>query len=240
MDKRGIKIVLLILIVSAIISFSPKVMKVDYFERGNLYFGYGNKYNLDIAREYFKRALEEGEDHLYAKHQLARIYFLEGDFDEAIRLIDEQVERHGDNVISSFYVHGLINGYAGNFDKAEESFLHYLSVKDRNWAAYNDLAWVYFSKGDFNKSEEYARLGLAIAPQNPWLLTTLGSALMNLNLKERAKRFFEEALSEAKSLTEEEWSRANPGNDSGIAGRAIENMILIIKDNLALVRSETF
>ena len=206
------------------------------FELGNHYFNVSGSgaYDLVKAEKHFERALAIDKNIPDAWHQLARIDFLRGNFPEAILKINKQIEIHGDSFMASYYMRGLISGYAGNFKQAEADFKKFLSWSKTNWAAHNDLAWVYFKLGEYKKVEMIAREGLAYSKNNPWLLTSLGASLLNQGRKSEAKKIFESARIAAAILTEKDWSRAYPGNNPDIALKGLEEMKKTIEYNLEL------
>src|SRR3989344_3629036 len=207
-------------------------------EIGNYYFNvYQNgEYDLAKAKIYFEQALEIDPNTPDGWHQLARIDFLKEDFTEALKKINKQIEIHGDSFMASFYIRGLISGYAGDYDQAKKDFKKFLSWDHNNWAALNDLAWIYFKKGDYKNAENTAKIGLEIAPQNPWLLTALGAALLNQNKKEEAQKAFIQAKSNVDLLTEMDWHKSYPGNNPNSAQKGLESMKETIIYNLSLVQ----
>ena len=204
---------------------------------GNYYFNVyqDGVYDLKKAETYFNKALEIDQKTPDAWHQLARIDFLKGDFPSALEKINKQIEIHGDSFMASFYIRGLIEGYAGDLDGAEKDFKKFLSWDPKNWAAYNDLAWIYFKNGDYKNTEKMAEAGLKIAPQNPWLLNTLGVSLLNQNQKKEAKKYLIQAKTNADLLKESDWHKAYPGNDPKSAQRGLESMKKTIQLNLSLL-----
>lgn len=204
---------------------------------GNYYFNvYGDGvYDLDRAEKYFKTALELDPMVPDAWHQLARIDFLRGNFYKALSKINKQIELHGDSFMASYYIRGLISGYSGDYGQAEADFKKFLAWDAENWAGHNDLAWIYFKKGDYKKVEEIARAGLRLNQYNPWLLTSLGVALLNLGEKDEARLTLRKALEEAQKLTPSDWQKAYPGNDPRVAKDSLGGMIAAIKSNLSLV-----
>lgn len=206
-------------------------------EIGNYYFNtHGSGvYDLEKAKEYFDKAIEIDPLVPEAWHQSARIDFLNGDLNEALFKIDRQIEIFGEEHMASYYIRGLIYGYQKEFEKAEENFLVFLDWSPGNWATNNDLAWIYFQKGEYQKAADFAGRGLEHAPNNPWLLNLKGIALLNLGEKDTARGLFEQALAEAKLLTSADWELAYPGNDPRIAGQGLTEMVEAIEFNLNLV-----
>lgn len=203
---------------------------------GNYYFN-GGAYNLGLAEKYFKVELTHDPNARSAWHQLARIDFLRGNFTRARDDINKQIAIHSDTLMSSYYVRALINGYSGHLDEAATDFTFFLEKKPDSWAARNDLAWIYFQKGDFKNVETAARTGLTYHPDNPWLLTSLGVALLNLDKKDEAKKTLEKAKAVADGLTIADWGKAYPGNDPKFYGEGLEKMKKSIEFNLELASS---
>ena len=107
---------------------------------GNYYFNVNNEgaYNLKKAKYYFNKALELDLDVSDAWHQLARINFLAGNFGDALLEINKQIEIHGDELMSSYYIRGLIYGFMDEYEMAEKDFLIFAEWDEGNWAVYND------------------------------------------------------------------------------------------------------
>ena len=204
---------------------------------GDHYFNINGKgtYNLDTAESYYKKALEIDPLVSDVWHQLARIHFLIGNFPEALEKINTQINLHGDSFMASYYIRGLIYGYAKQFDKSESDFRKFLSWDKRNWAAHNDLAWVYFQQGEYEKARATAIEGLEYGTNNPWLLNMVGIASFNLGDMKMAQEYLEKALEEAEKLTEYDWHKAYPGNNPDSAQQGIFEMKKAIRVNLDLL-----
>ena len=134
----------------------------------------------------------------------------------------------------SYYMSGLIAGYQGNFNLAVSSFEKFLTFKPESWAGWNDLAWVYFKKGDYEKVKEAAENGIAAAGENVWLNTSLGVALLNLEEAEMAITVLNQAKIMAENMTPEEWGMAYPGNNPKNYEDGLRQMLEAIEFNLNL------
>ncbi|MEK7661942.1 MAG: tetratricopeptide repeat protein [Patescibacteria group bacterium] len=203
-----------------------------YLKIGNYYFGKGD-YNLIKAEKNFRRALMLDPATQTAHYQLARINFLKSNFAEAIWQIDREISLN-ENFGKSYYVKGLIQGYMGQSDEAILNFKKFIAYDSYNWAGYNDLAWVYFKKGEFAQTKDAALKGLKRDPGNPWLNNSLGLALLNLGQKKEAKRAFETALEKLKKIAPEDWGKAYPGNNPNIYAQGLKEMRESVSYNLAL------
>ena len=203
------------------------------FAIGNYYFGDGT-YDLKKAEGSFRDALAL-DPHLERVHyQLARIYFMNSNFPSALAEIDTEITLFPD-FERSYYVRGLIYGYANEPDKAIADFKEFLRWKPESWAGHNDLAWVYFLKGDYKNSAATAREGLTYAPNNVWLLNSLGVALLNEGNPAEAEKSLTAALSVANKMTPEDWGRSYPGNNPSVYGDGLDAMKASIERNLALI-----
>ncbi len=202
------------------------------FEIGNYYFGDG-AYDLTTAERAFKQALAIDPRQAGAHYQLARVYFIKSDFADALREINTELELYPD-FKRSYYVRALINGYSGKLADAQADFKTFLEWKPSSWAANNDLAWVYFEDGKYAEAADAARAGLTIAPNNPWLLNSLGVALLNAGDKAGAKQSFEKALAVVGTMTDAQWGAAYPGNDPGVYSDGLSQMKESLEKNLQL------
>ena len=142
------------------------------------------------------------------------------------------MELHGDNLVSSYYVRGLISGYAKNYTQAEADFKKFILWDDKNWAAYNDLSWIYFAEGKYPEAEATARTALGFDDKNPWLLNSIGVSLLNQDKKSEAKVFLLAAKANATRLSEDNWQMAYPGNDPRVASLGLVSFKKTIEANL--------
>ena len=218
----------------------------DSFELGQYYFNHGDqadgKYNLEKARQFFGEALEKNpEGNKLAWHQLGRIDFLEGEFDEAIYKFEKQIEYFGDQIPNVYYMLGLTYGYQARdtgyeiaWQNAEENFIKYLSYDPLSPWARVDLGWIYFAQGKYELMVDLLEVGLTYHPDNPWLLNMYGLALLNTGEPDKARQYFIWAQSAADQLTIEEWGESYPGNDPDVWGRGLGEFREIIAKNIEL------
>lgn len=206
-----------------------------HFEMGNFYFN-GGAYDLPRAKKYFARTIELDWEFPAAHYQLGRIYFLKGKFFSAMEQMNiESVLRPDFDKV--YYMKGLIAGYQGLSDFAADNFKKFLAFNPDNWAGWNDLAWVYFKKGDYVRAKEAAESGISAAGENAWLLTSLGVALLNLGDNERAVEVLISAREMAEAMTPDGWGRAYPGNNPNIYAEGLRQMREAIEYNLELAKA---
>ncbi len=207
------------------------------FEIGNHYFG-GGAYDIEKAESYFKKSLDIDPKIAGAHYQIARIYFIHGDFYTALDEINNEIELYPD-FKRSYYVRGLIYGYANEPDNAIADFKTFLEWKPESWAGHNDLAWVYFMKGDYKNSAATAREGLVFSPNNVWLLNSLGVALLNEGKLIEAKKALTEALTFADAMTPNDWGMSYPGNNPSVYDDGLTAMKTSIRRNLDLIAAKS-
>jgi tetratricopeptide (TPR) repeat protein len=205
-----------------------------YFTIGNSYFGEGRTYDVERAKVFFLRAQKLDDRYPSVHYQLARVYFIEGSFSPALREINRELELYPD-FKRSYYVRALIYGYMRLFELAAADFQEFLLFKPESWAAHNDLAWIYFQMGAYDKALTTVEEGLVDSPQNMWLLNSRGVALLNLGRKEEARKSLRLALAIVNITTPEQWGRSYPGNNPNIYGQGLGAMRTSIEKNLALL-----
>ena len=211
---------------------------------GDYYFN-GGAYNPKKAARYYQGALFLDADLVHAHYQLSRIYFVEEKLDDALREVNAAISLAPD-FGRAYYMRGLIQGYTNKLDEAEADFKKILELGELEpgagkldqggWAVYNDLSWIQFQKGNYADVEVSARQGLEKYPDNPWLLNSLGLALLNLEKKEEAKAVFGQALQKAEGLTIEDVRRAYPGNDPADVENKRQAILTQIRFNAGLAK----
>lgn len=225
---------------SSCIVFWMKNNAQSAFICGNHYFGvYGSSgYDVKKAEYYFGKAVEIDPKTPDAWHQYARVAFLRGDFSTAMYRINKQFEERGDELMSSYYIRGLIEGYMKDYPAAEKDFRRFLEWDPHNWAGNNDLSWIYFAQGKFKEAADQSSKGLGGSSPNPWLLVMHAMSMYNLGHKKVAEMELGKARESAQKLTEEQWAHAYPGNDPKIAGKGLTEFRKIIEQDIELVHND--
>ena len=219
------------------------------FALGQYYFNHGDAadgtYDIKKARYYFERAAaKDPNQHILLWHQQGRIDFLEGNFNDAIKDFNRQIELYGDALPNVHYMMALTYGYqartygiTASWDKAEDHFRTYLEYDPLSPWARVDLAWIHFAQGEYEDMIELLEVGATYEPDNAWILNMLGLAYLNTGDGEKARQYFRWAETEANKLTTEEWGKSYPGNDPAIWGLGLEEFRTIIADNIVLTEN---
>ncbi len=202
------------------------------------YFG-GDVYNLEKAKKSYQLALNLDPKSPLARYQLARIYFVEGDFTNALQEINTELVENPQN-LRALYVRALIEMTQGDLPLAENDFRRFVQWAPTEWGGYNDLAYVEAKEGKYAQSQktiEEAMQKVFEAEQVPWLWNSLGLAQLNQFKYQEAATSFKKALDLANVLTEEEWRRAYTANDPAGDVQSIVAFRRAIADNLAKAQS---
>ncbi|MDP3762565.1 MAG: tetratricopeptide repeat protein [bacterium] len=205
--------------------------------QGNYYFN-GGAYDLEKAERAFQRAVRIEPGILWGHYQLARIYFVKGDSAKATEEINKELEANPEN-LRSLYVRGLIYGFGKNFVSAEEDFRLFTLWAPKEWAGYNDLAWILAREGKYEETKNVLISALAKVPKaesNPWLFNSLGVAYLNLKDYKNARAHLEKAMAAMAKLTLRGWQNAYPGNDPKSAEEGMAAFREAIKENLRRAR----
>lgn len=197
------------------------------------------------AIELLKLAVSRDENNPDTWFLLGRVLFVEGRLQDSANAYRQAIHLDSQNE-QAYYGLGLTNGYLKDYKSAEFDFLQYLKIieiKKANgnyttyptghWAGYNDLAWVYFLQGNFQKSEEISRSAL-MQYSNPWLLNMLGSSLLNQGKRTEARYYFQMAKIYLENMTAEQFGEAYSGDDKVWHAQGFLEMKKAVDDNINL------
>jgi tetratricopeptide (TPR) repeat protein len=207
-----------------------------FLSSGNYYFN-GGAYDLAKAESRYKLALFFDSKLPSAHYQLGRIYFVEGNFNEARNQIDIELASYPDN-LRPYYVRGLIDGYSADFEASIDDFTKFNAWAPREWAGYNDLAWAYHQNENYNKAKEITLAGLNLFPHNVWLLNGLGASQLALEDFSSARSTLDKVADLSDNITVSDWVRAYPGNDPADAQNKLEEFRNNVSTNLALAQND--
>lgn len=196
-------------------------------------------YDINRAKRFYMLAASKDPSMLNVYHQLARISFLQSDFKTALTQIDFQIDMHGETTPPSYYVRGLIEGYTGDYVDAEVDYAHFLRLEPENWAGLNDYAWVLLKDNKPAMAAAATASGLALYPDNPWLLNSSATALYEIGDVTGARVMVERAKAAVQTLTPAQWSIAYPGNDPAIAQEGVDTFKKAVDDNMRMIIGTT-
>lgn len=203
------------------------------FDIGNRAFGL-EFYDIPLAKRAFKEAVELDPKMLGGHYQLARVLFVEGEFDEALANIELELKHNPAN-LRALYVRGLIYAYNNQLAAAEEDFRRFVAWAPTEWAGHNDYAWVLAQEGKYAEAKTALEQAFKVAhgaETNPWLWNNLGVQELNLRNYAPAAAAFEKAKKLMAELPESDWRAAYPGNDPTQTQQGIDVFKNAIEQNL--------
>jgi tetratricopeptide (TPR) repeat protein len=202
---------------------------------------FSKEYNPTLAQRAYMRLIEIDPQARGVYVQLARIYFVQGRLVEALDMVEREMEISPEDPLP-FYMRGLIYGYrnqAGDLERAEADFKKYVEERPDEWAGYNDLAWVLLKQGKYEEADAFLSGAIVthdILGVNPWILNSLGVALLNDGQYARAAEIFDGAYTLAEQVTPEQWHAAYSGNSPDSIPNDLAGFRASIKRNLERAR----
>jgi tetratricopeptide (TPR) repeat protein len=128
----------------------------------------------DKAKENYYKCLELDPNHDGSMNNLANIiYKLDGDYDEALRLVKEALKLNPKDY-NTLDTLGCILFYGyKNYPEAIKAFEKVLKLRKRHHYSVTALGEVYEEMGDYVKAEDYYLQGLKIRPKSEYKLEKL-------------------------------------------------------------------
>ena len=147
---------------------------------------------LDDAAAIYQQLLTDNPNHADAAHLLGLVRFRNNDFDSAIRLIQDAVERDPDNPI---YHANLGNVFkdAGRSSDAIAAYRRALELNPGDAASHNNLGYVLQAGGMIEEGIDHYRKAIDLRPDNYRAHYNLGNALFLTGENEPAVAAFREA-----------------------------------------------
>lgn len=203
-------------------------------EIGEYYFGNqaaigtagARPYDLPLAEKAFGKAIKINPSVPVAHYMRARVEFVRADFDSALADLNSELALFPENK-RTLYMRGLTYAYRGlpgDLLLAEQDFREFTTWASREWAGYNDLAFVLAKEKKYSEAAKVLKEAIAKAEggaTNPWLWDALGVMELNINNPVQAVSALTKAQKYAAMLTETDWQRAYPGNNPTMAAQGI-------------------
>ena len=144
----------------------------------------------------FRRAIEHDLNFAMAWARLGTVY---GNLDESNASAEatseafdlrDRVSEHERLYINSHYYGGV----TGEIEKEIESYELWKQTYPRDWTPWNNLSWLYYRTGQFEKAAEEGLQALNLEPEHPLPYTNVGRAYLNLYRLDDAKTIYDGAL----------------------------------------------
>jgi|GEM_PF-6394521 len=202
-----------------------------YFDAGDQQ----EEYDIARANRLYDQVIAIDPTIAWPWYQKGRIAFLYKDYEQSLWYLEKFQTLADRPRPRAMYLKGVVQGFAGDTEAALVSLKEYYAIDQESWYIYNNLAWVYFQLGQFNDMNEISATGVALHPENAWLLMNRSLALYNLGEVEQAKKYINRSYNEAIKLTEANWSATYPGNDPLIAQMGLDELLSIVEANKNLI-----
>ncbi len=195
-------------------------------------------YNISDAEYFFERAIQLDPAYPQAHQQLARIHFLNGEYERALDEINLEFARDpGTQDSSTFYIRGLIEGYLKQYESAVHDYKRSVQLDPKGWEGRVDYAWVLIKTEQFDEALKVIRDGLVVRPENPWLLSVYATVLFETGDVQAALVAARRAKTAIDGLTEAEWSEAYPGNAPHAAETGLRTLRAAAEINLKKIEA---
>lgn len=147
-----------------------------------------------LAIETLKKAVQRDGRNPQPALALAELYFGSGNHAMAQKVCDELLRKHPDYA-PAYFTQGTMLEAEGNRKGAIKKYRAVLALSNEYAAPFNNLAYLYLD--GYGTKEEALRLAeraIALDPGNPFIMDTVGYALLKNGRHQEARKYLERAL----------------------------------------------
>ncbi len=198
------------------------------------------EYDIERARKYFEKGAALNAAFPYIHHQLARIHFLQGRYEEALAEVNIEIENDTKaERAPSYYLRGLIKGYMNDHESAVADYKKYVELNPQGWEGRVDYAWVLIKTQDYKTALAVVDEGLADERwrQNPWLLSMKATIQYEMGDVGAALTTIRLAKAAVDTITPLDWMKAYPGNDPSVAETGIATIRQSVTKNFEVIEA---
>lgn len=178
----------------------------DFFNRGNAHSNRGSEGDLDSAIQDYTSFIEIDSSFVDAYNNRGSAYRKRGNYSMAIKDYSKAIQ------IDSKFVLAYNNrgnaysnrGSEGDFDRAIQDYDSAIQIDSKFVSAYNNRGNAYFGKGRFDKAIQDYNKVISINPDYKEVVANMGAAYYNKGDKVQAKYWFNKALKNKGSLSNED------------------------------------
>ncbi len=171
---------------------TPSLEALKAFSLGELQRGKGAEVG---AIPFYKRAIELDPNFAMAYERVGVIYWNIGELHSSREYMTQAFERRSRvSEREKFFIVSNYNDLTGDLDKSLETFQLWTQTYPRDWSAYNTLAYVHTTAGQFDKAILAAHEAKRLAPNHPFPYGNLGFSYMGQGRLDEAAAVFDEAI----------------------------------------------
>lgn len=185
---------------------------------------YQEQNKLGLAIETLKKGILRDGNNPQTTLALAILYDKTGNNLLALKTCDEILQKHS-NYAPAYFTQGTFLEAKGNKKEAIKKYRAALAQSGNYAAALNNLAYLYLDGyGSKEESLRLAERAIALEPENPGIMDTLGYALMKNNRQQEAREYLEKALALLPGDPTIKYHLALLHQASGVKKQAVERL----------------
>jgi Tfp pilus assembly protein PilF len=177
--------------ITAALSLNPNYAEAHYY-LAKAYMQQRQPLEAEIGE--YKKTIELDPTFMRARHDLAAVYFEQGNYDGAFREVQEVLEIDPKNAVGHNNM-GRIHMAKKDQKKAEEHFRRAIEIDPQLDIALNNLGSLYFLQGKWEESKVEFMESLSIAPKNPIVHYFLAQIAEKQKDEAKAIEYWEKAIS---------------------------------------------
>jgi tetratricopeptide (TPR) repeat protein len=161
--------------------------------------------DFEKAEFLYKLILEKDPENLDYIYNLGLMYYEAQRFDEAERYLRKVIEKNPDHAEAYNNLGYMFAELGKNLDEAEELVKMALYLRPSTSYMIDSLAWVYYQKGEYEKSLKYLLRAEMLSLDDPVLLDHIGDTYEKLEKTDKAREYWNRAINldpEIKGLKE--------------------------------------
>jgi len=162
---------------------------------------YKNKHDYDNALKLLKELLKITDNKSKIVLLIAEIHLKRNEFEKGIALVKELLEKSPDNPDALNFIGYSYVERGINLEEAENMIQKALTLKPDDPYIMDSLAWLYYTKKDYQKALEIQKKVVLKVKDDATILEHMGDILFALGEKKEAKDYYKKALeNEAESI----------------------------------------
>ncbi len=162
------------------------------------------------ALKTLKKGLKKSEEKESLQYDLGLVYDRAGQFDESIQAMRKVLKMNPQNANALNYIGYSYADRGVHLDEALELLLKALLLKPEDGFIVDSVGWAYYQRGELGQASVYLKRAYDMVPEEPTIAEHLGDLSLKKGEKEKALRYYREALSALGKKIEGDNERLKP------------------------------